>query len=373
MSNSAARIYILLASFKGGGTERTASRIGTELLRRGYQVKFLLINPVFDYRDENLVRNSVILGNASRWRLFRILRAYLRLLSIVWTERPSALVSFSLGLNILAFFVFYPGTVLRIEANIFILRKRPYRRYLQRVFSWFPHVSKIVVPSTGLYEACRAYFGRMSYKLVQVNNPLDIDEIKTLRSESLADFPELEDTRFIVSAGRLNTGKGFEQLIEIFPQSIFFKKTKLVILGKGPLYDELRQMVIDNHLEADVVLGGYQQNPYRFFSRSKFLVLNSSHESFGNVLIEAMACGVPVISNDCDYGPRHIITHRSNGLLYDRLEGNQFLESINSMADADLYEKLKTGAIASVALYRVQDITDDWISRVFNWSRIHHG
>jgi N-acetylgalactosamine-N,N'-diacetylbacillosaminyl-diphospho-undecaprenol 4-alpha-N-acetylgalactosaminyltransferase len=184
-------------------------------------------------------------------------------------------------------------------------------------------------------------------------------------NESIDDFPSLRSSPFILSAGRLNASKGFEQLIDVFKRSRLFPKFKLLILGQGPLQDTLLAKIKEEGLIEHVILAGYQQNPYRFMSRAKFFILNSRHESFGNVLIESFACNTPVISNDCDFGPRHIISDNENGFLYDQNNEVEFIEKLELLAFNDeIYGKIKAGAMASKAIYHVKNITERWISEV---------
>jgi glycosyltransferase involved in cell wall biosynthesis len=362
-------VFFVLGSFKLGGTERTAARIGMELIKRGYKVKFLLINGVFDYCDNLLVENSIVLSNTGAKRsLFKIIFVYFKLLKIVWRERPDRLVSFSLGINLLIFFLFYPETTFRVESNIFIYKKRLYRRYLQDIFSRFRHVRRVVIPSKGLFTACLSYF-KSNQKLLLISNPLDIENIDVLKGELIDDFPQLDSGRFIVTAGRLHSSKGYEQLIRVYKKSRLYPTIKLLILGGGTLQEELKKLIISEGLEGQVILAGYQRNPYRFMSRARFFVLNSKHESFGNVLIESFACNIPAISNDCDFGPRHIIVDNHNGLLYDQAKEEEFIQKLELLAFNDeVYKTVVEGAVASKHLYDVRLITDQWVEKIIEGS-----
>ncbi len=118
----------------------------------------------------------------------------------------------------------------------------------------------------------------------------------------------------------------------------------LVILGEGPQKAELLDLAQSKGISDDVFVLGYQSNPYRFFARARFFILNSRHESFGNVLIESMACGTPVVSNDCDFGPRHIIRQNHNGVLYRCEVEAEFMETLKRVAfDEDFYAGLRKG------------------------------
>lgn len=118
----------------------------------------------------------------------------------------------------------------------------------------------------------------------------------------------------LITAGRLVEAKGHEYLIRSFSKVRKNKVCKLVVLGQGPLEGRLKSLVKDLHLNEEVLFPGFQKNPYAYFSESEIFVLSSLHEGFGKVLVEAMACGLPIISTDCRSGPREILAPRTNFL-----------------------------------------------------------
>lgn len=359
------KLFFVVGSFKMGGTERTASRIGLELLRRGHNVRFVLLNGVFDYNDPGLRENSIILGDAKYKNKFvRMFFSFFKLVSVLRKEKPDYLISFSIGINLLILFTFYRRMIFRIEANIFIYKKKLYRRYFQKIAPLLPQVKKVVVPSQGLYEKCCEYFYK-PYKLVQVSNPIIVGDIMKLSEEPLAEFSALANRKFIVTAGRLHESKGFAQLIEVFSRSPLSGEYALVILGEGPQKAELQDIAEKMGVGRDVFVLGYQSNPYRFFSRARFFILNSRHESFGNVLIEAMACGTPIVSNDCDFGPRHIIRQNHNGVLYRCEVEAEFIETLRHVAfDEDFYARLREGVETERKQYDIRSIVDYWENSV---------
>jgi glycosyltransferase involved in cell wall biosynthesis len=358
------KFFFVLGSFKLGGTERTCSRIGMELIKRGHDVKFILLNNVFDYNDPLLVSNSVVLvKEKNRNKLIRWIVAYFRLMSMLRKERPDFAISFSMGFNLFTFFTFYKKLIFRIESNIFIYKRKLYRRYFQNLICLAPNVKRIVIPSQGLFERSLKYFYRPE-KLILVANPIDIDEVNKLGQSSIDDIEFLKNTSFIVTAGRLHVSKGYAPLIKAFAKSRL-TNYKLVILGEGPQKTELEQLLTSLNLQHRVWLGGYQSNPYRFFSKARFFILNSSHESFGNVLIEAMACDTPLLSNDCDYGPRSIITHNVSGVLYNRDNEEEMIRAMEQMGLDDVFwNSMKQGLKTERNRFNVQKIVDFWEENV---------
>jgi glycosyltransferase involved in cell wall biosynthesis len=119
----------------------------------------------------------------------------------------------------------------------------------------------------------------------------------------------------IVACGRLAPQKGYLDLLEAMAQVRRSVDAHLWILGEGPQREALEKKIGELHLDRVVRLLGFQQNPYAYMAAADVYVLSSLYEGFGNVLVEAMATGRPVVSTDCPSGPREIITDGQNGLL----------------------------------------------------------
>ena len=111
----------------------------------------------------------------------------------------------------------------------------------------------------------------------------------------------------ILGAGRLAPQKDFPTLIEAFRRVSAARACRLVILGEGRLRPQLEGQVRALGLEDWVSLPGWTENPYAFMSRAALFVLSSRHEGFPGVLVEALACGCPVVSTDCPAGPSEIL------------------------------------------------------------------
>jgi glycosyltransferase involved in cell wall biosynthesis len=92
-------------------------------------------------------------------------------------------------------------------------------------------------------------------------------------------------------------------------------EAKLIIFGEGDQRSELQSLINSKNLQHEVLLYGFAKNPYKFLRKANLFVLSSNFEGFGNVLVEAMACGTPVISTNCPSGPNEILEKGKYGTI----------------------------------------------------------
>ena len=186
----------------------------------------------------------------------------------------------------------------------------------------YPAADLIISNSKGNARDLAENFGVPPEKIKVVTNACDTEALKAASAEPLESRHEAIFTRpVIITSGRLRTQKGYWHLLRIFAE---LKKTgpdaALVFLGEGELQEKLLTLCADLGLKAsvpgraaepqeksDVFFLDFQKNPYKFFSKARLFALTSLWEGLPNVVIEALACGLPVIAGDCRSGPREIL------------------------------------------------------------------
>jgi glycosyltransferase involved in cell wall biosynthesis len=119
----------------------------------------------------------------------------------------------------------------------------------------------------------------------------------------------------ILGVGELCARKDFGTLIRAFALVRRERPARLVILGKGRQREKLEALARELGVGADVSLPGFVNNPYPYMKRASLFVLSSAYEGFGNVLVEALATGTPVVATDCPSGPREILEDGRYGPL----------------------------------------------------------
>ncbi|RLD28875.1 MAG: glycosyltransferase family 4 protein [Bacteroidetes bacterium] len=195
--------------------------------------------------------------------------------------------------------------------------------------------------------------------VMTIYNPIDINQIKEKSNEEI-----LLDFQYIIGAGQFDTNvKQYDKLIIAYSKSILPKKNiALVILGVGKKKDELITIARQNGVANLVYLLGFKNNPYKYIKRAKFFVLSSSHEGMPMVLLEALACGTPVVSFNCKTGPNEIITDKENGLLVENQNFDDMINCMNLFVDDDkLYKHCKNQASSSVYRFSVKRIGQQWL------------
>jgi glycosyltransferase involved in cell wall biosynthesis len=149
-----------------------------------------------------------------------------------------------------------------------------------------------------------------------INNPLPTQLASSGASYPWhADIAAMGEGPVIATAGRLVPVKDHRTLITAFAKLRSERPARLVIFGEGPLEAELRAQAAALGVGQSVLLPGYVNDPQACYRAADLFVLSSTSEGFGNVLIEAMAEGVPVVSTDAPHGPREILDGGRFGLL----------------------------------------------------------
>ena len=128
--------------------------------------------------------------------------------------------------------------------------------------------------------------------------------------------PTIQDNTRIICAGRLTQVKRFDRVIDAFSMiAEKYPEWVVDIFGEGNLYEQLQKLIAERRLVGRIRINPPTRDIYAEYQNSSFFVLSSDFESFGLVLVEAMACGIPVVSVDCPFGPAEIIDDGVTGLL----------------------------------------------------------
>lgn len=190
--------------------------------------------------------------------------------------------------------------------------------------------STVIALSHGVATALQAEIPSLSRVVIIPNAGLDSEE-DVLAGDSIIEENEdnqISDRFRLVSCGRFVKQKGYPYLLQAIKLLRSQYPVELWMLGEGPKHAEVKAQVNELGLSDHVKFLGFQPNPRAYFRRCDAFVLSSLWEGFGNVIVEAMSEGLPVISTDCPYGPSEIITDGRNGFLVPPANAEALAEKI---------------------------------------------
>jgi glycosyltransferase involved in cell wall biosynthesis len=328
-------IAILLPSFSGGGVERVMILLSRYFAQQHLRVDLVVGKPAGPLRPDVPGEVRVVsLGGK------RALAALVPLISYLRRERPAALLSSMEHVNLVALWARrIASSATRLVISVPNVQSENARRAATKRERWVPRLARLFYPwadeilavSQGAADdlARSARLPRARIKVIY--NPVLTPELPRRAAEP-APHPWLQagEPAVILGAGRLTAQKDFPTLIRAFALARTAQPMRLIILGEGELREPLRSLAADLGLAAQVDLPGFVDNPYAFMSRGRVFVLSSAWEGFGLVLVEAMACGTPVVSTDCPAGPAEILMGGRLGRLVPVGDAEAMAEAIRA-------------------------------------------
>jgi glycosyltransferase involved in cell wall biosynthesis len=363
-------VMFFLPQLGGGGAEMNAVRLASGLLAAGITPVYVVARGPGSYREllpkgvEVIVLDTGGI-NSSTLRLIRAVRPLARLID---TRRPDVLcpVMVTPALAVLSAMRrarYEPAIVLSIQNSLSVSHEQEpallERIELRLIRRRFPALDGAIALSGGVAEELRRIVPALRDRVEVVPNiglplPVQTAEAMTL------DRPEAGPNCTLLACGRLTKQKDYPTLFRSFAR-LSGAGLRLDILGDGDLRQSLAQLAQDLCIADRVTFLGFQRDPFSHMRRADIFVLSSRWEGFGNVLVEAMAMGTPVVSTDCPHGPSEIIEDGQTGLLVPTEDPDALTAALQRLID-DPALRLRLGQAGQT---RAQDFSATRIGEAY--------
>jgi glycosyltransferase involved in cell wall biosynthesis len=307
------KIWLFITNLQGGGAERSVINIASALADRGHAVRIVTLEDRIDHpvppgislhrigRANREISKGWIGKRVATWRLRR------------WVNKQSADTRPDLVISTLPFAdevvsasglenVWYriSNTLSAEIAALAKISPDKAKRRLARYRRLYGN-QKIIAVSQGVAADLQDRLDIREANIVTIYNPFDFAEIRRLAA---APEPALPTESYIIHAGRFAAQKRHDVLLDSYVAANLPHRLVLLTKRSAPL----RSLIAAKGLSGRVIIAGFQTNPYPWYANASALVLSSDFEGFPNVLVEALACGTPVVSTDCPSGPSEILT-----------------------------------------------------------------
>jgi glycosyltransferase involved in cell wall biosynthesis len=307
------KLLFVLPSLRGGGAERIIAYLCQGLDRS----RFIIILVIFQKYGPwlELIPPDVKIIDLHASRLRNVL---LSIIGVLLIEKPDIVVSTLTHCNIWLCFlrIFFTRFKLIIrECNIVSLIIK--NKWHKIAYSLFIGMADIIVcQSDDMMNDLIKNFSCNSKKMCKINNPVNFEFLKERMQEPLK-FSFQNGKKILITAGRLEYQKGFDLLINTFSKLSNRDEFQLIILGIGSLRDALEEQARALKVDHLICFPGFVDNPYIYMAKADFFISSSRFEGFPNAVIEALACGLPVIANDYLGGIHEIVNREEIGSIID--------------------------------------------------------
>jgi glycosyltransferase involved in cell wall biosynthesis len=313
------KISIVLPHLQGGGVQRMRIHLANEFINKGFKVEFILFQECGELLD--LVPNDAKIFDLNSDRLIKGLFPLVKYLN---KQKPDAVLA-----------AMWPLTVITILA-CFLCKTRPrviisdhstlsesslYRKginsFLIRItmILTYPFADQIIGVSDGVVEDLRKLTGLSLPQASTIYNPAAPSKETVNNYKRNANLWKNKKVKKIIAIGRLKPAKDYPTLIRAFDVVRRSINAELLILGKGPERKEIELLINELNLKEYVHLPGFKKHQFAYLKGADLFVLSSAWEGFGNVIVESLACGIPVVSTDCKSGPAEILQYGKYGRL----------------------------------------------------------
>ena len=338
------KITFFIPDLKGGGAQHMIINMANEFARRQNEVTLLIGQKEGPYTDKIAPEVNTIDLNKQR-----TLSTYPALVSYLKAEQPDIFLSAMFYVNIVALLAKISLLNLKTkfiitERNLMSLRIQGSTKIRDKLSPvlirlLYRLADQIIAISEGVADDLTNITKLPPHKIKWIHNPVITRQTLEYLNETPS-APLTKDQKTIITSGRLVPQKDYHTLLNAFSK---IQNCQLIILGEGELEQELKQKAKQLNIEENIHFMGFVKNPLALMKQADLFVLSSQWEGFGNVLVEALLCGLPIVSTNCRAGPSEILADGQYGTLVPVGDSQSLAKAIekaiNTPHDPDIQKK----------------------------------
>lgn len=329
---------LVLPDLKGGGAERRMLTLATRLQAKGYQVEFVLMQQQGELLADVPDVIPVACLHAPRTRhVLKTLRHYLK------HRRPRYLIVNLWPLTVMAVLA---RLLSPVKPDLAIVECNNLTEQYRTKGKWFLTILRLsirltypladyrVTVSGGVADQLAALSGIARERFTVIYNPVRAaPQITGGKREQAEAIWQSGTAKRILTVGSFKPQKNHTLLLRAFAQLSKEREAVLMLLGEGALRATIEAEAASLGIAERVRLPGFHADPLAFYQTADVFVLSSNYEGLPNVLLEALACGTPIVSTNCPFGPEEILRGGQDGMLVPMEDATALARAMTAMLD----------------------------------------
>ena len=368
MNNHQEKVAFFLPSLEGGGAERVVVNLIKEFIKREIKVELVLASAKGPYLSELPKEVRIIDLKSSR-----VIFSIPKLISYLREEKPDIFISSLSHANLVSII---SKKIARSKTKLFLREdntlslvfynsksfKTKVIPFLMKIL--YPYADLVIAVSSGVKDDLKKFTKLPENKIKVIYNPVITQDI-FIKAKEPVDHPWFAEDcpPVILGVGRLTKEKDFPTLLKAFALVRKEIDSRLVILGEGEERKNLEKLAKELGIEEFLWMPGFVDNPYKYMSKASVFVLSSIYEGFGNVLVEALVLGCPVISTDCPSGPREILDNGKYGKLVSVRKPEDLAKAILDIIRSP--KLINQAGVERAGMFEVDKIAAEYLDTIY--------